>query len=82
MPGALQEKLEKQRQSLQMVVQLIDQAKQQGQVRRDADSETAAVAAVGMLNGVIIMWLLDPTLFPLKEYARPMVRDFIRGIAA
>jgi TetR/AcrR family transcriptional regulator, acrAB operon repressor len=80
--GGVAEKLEKQRQSVQMVVQLIDQAKQQGQVRKDVDPETAAIAAVGMLNGVIIIWLLDPALFPLKEYARPMVRDFIRGIAA
>lgn len=77
----MEEKYEAQRQSLELAVGLIEQGKKLGEIRKDVDPRTAAIAAIGLLNGVMIIWLLDDSLYSLKSSARPVVRTFIEGLA-
>lgn len=84
--GGMREKSESQDWSIRFVSDLIRKGKLSGQVRADVDPEVAALAATGLLNGVIMMWLVNESVgsskqFPLKAYARPIVRTFIDGLA-
>jgi len=78
--SGMEEKYAAQRQSLDLAESLIEQGKKLGEVRKDVDSRAAAIAAVGMLNGVMIIWLLDDSLYSLKKSAGPVVRTFIKGL--
>jgi len=84
--GGMREKSESFDWSVRFVADLIRKGKAAGEVRADVDQEVAAIAAAGLLNGVIMMWLVNESVssskqFPLKKYARPLVRTFIDGLA-
>src|SRR5690606_36187650 len=60
----------------------IEEAIRAGEVRRGVDSRDAAIAALGLQNGVFITWLMAPETFSLKARAAEIVDLFIQGIAA
>ena len=43
--------------------------------------EMTAIAALGLVNGLTTLWLMDPTAFSLKGLAEETVDLFLRGIA-
>jgi TetR/AcrR family transcriptional regulator, acrAB operon repressor len=51
-----------------------------GEIRADLDPWDIARAIIAYQNGVVLIWLLDPTAFSLKERAADLADVFIRGI--
>lgn len=77
----MKEKFKLQKESIRSFADLIEQAKKAGEIQQDVDPEIAAVAAIGLMNGVMIMWMMDRSLFSIKAYARPVVQTFIKGLS-
>ncbi|MCK6580061.1 MAG: TetR family transcriptional regulator [Anaerolineae bacterium] len=59
---------------------LIRQGIAQGDVRPSVEPADAAVAAIGLLNGVMAMWLFDPEGFSLSSRAAGIVDVFVDGL--
>jgi TetR/AcrR family acrAB operon transcriptional repressor len=81
------EKQHAQEESVKFMEGLIEHAKKAGEVRADVDAKTAALAACGLLNGVVLLWMIERTVtdsphFSLKERAEPITKLFLRSIAA
>lgn len=76
----LREKYRLQRASIDSIAALVRDGQRAGEIRADADPEIAAVAAIGVMNGVIVMWMMDRSLFSIKAYARPVIETFLRGL--
>ena len=54
--------------------------RQQGALRPDVSPEEAARAFLALQNGIILLWLAGPDLFPLPESARSLAQVFVRGV--
>jgi TetR/AcrR family acrAB operon transcriptional repressor len=55
---------------------------ERGLVRRDLDPAEGARAYFSLVNGAVMLWLLDPGAFSLKASAPALVEVYVRGIAA
>ncbi len=53
-----------------------------GSIRPDVNALDAAVMIITLQNGLVAMWLMDPTLFSLKARAEAMADLFFSGLAA
>ena len=78
--GGMQEKIQGQRISLEHFAALIRNGIDAGEIRPEVNPNTAALAALGMVNGITSQWLLDPTAFSLKSMARETIDLFLQGI--
>lgn len=83
----LEDKKHAQEESVTYISGLIEQAKKAGEVRGDVDPMTAAVAAYGMLNGIVFLWMVERSVsekpqFSLKDQASSYVELYLRGIRA
>jgi TetR/AcrR family acrAB operon transcriptional repressor len=76
----INEKLAGTHSSLKQFSSLIRQGIALGEIRSDVDPDQAAIAALGLINGVVSMWILDQNSFSLKGLAREVIDLFIRGI--
>lgn len=75
-----------QRETLKNFSDMIDEAKAAGEVRKDVDTTTIALAYYGMINGIVLLWMVDRTVsehpqFSIKERAEPITKLFIESIA-
>ncbi|OPY28502.1 MAG: DNA-binding transcriptional repressor AcrR [Methanocella sp. PtaU1.Bin125] len=82
----LEDKRHAQEESVRYIAGLIDQAKAAGEVCPDTDAMTAAIAAYGMLNGIVFLWMVERSVtdtpqFSLKRDAASFVRLYLRSIA-
>jgi len=81
----LVEALQHRRQSNLALLDGIAQAMQQGidagELRPDVEPHDMARAFLAAQNGVIQLWLEDPTQFSLKDSARAFAELFINGVA-
>ncbi|GER90487.1 DNA-binding transcriptional repressor AcrR [Dictyobacter vulcani] len=77
----MQEKIAGNRSSIQFFAGLIQQGITAGEIRSDVRPEVAATAALGIINGMTSLWLVDPTAFSLQSYAEDTVDLFLQGIA-
>jgi AcrR family transcriptional regulator len=78
--GGMQEKIRGQRFSLEYFAGLIRKGMAEGEIRAEINPEIAALAALGMINGVTSIWLMDPLAFSLKSIAQEAVDLFLQGI--
>lgn len=74
-----------QRETLKNISDMIDEAKAAGEVRKDVDTTTIALAYYGMINGIVLLWMVDRTVsehpqFSIKERAEPITKLFIKSI--
>jgi hypothetical protein len=76
----MKEKFRLQRASIDSFAELIRNGQQAGEIRKDVDPEIAAVSTIGLMNGVIVMWMMDHSLFSIKAYARPVVQTYLKGL--
>ncbi len=53
-----------------------------GEIRADLKPRAAAIALVGLLNGVAVSWLLDPARFSIKAMAASIADSVIKGMTA
>lgn len=61
---------------------LIKRGIQEGEIHRSINPRAAAVAAIGLMNGVSTMYLMDPSLTGEKADRRLSVETFLRGLRA
>lgn len=76
----MQEKIQGIRASRDMLASLIRRCIAAGEIRSGVDPQTAALAALGMANGITSLWLVDPTNIILKTVAQESVDLFLRGL--
>lgn len=71
--------LDRQRQAIDIVAQLIRLGQADGRYRTDIDPAVKAIEILAFVHGMETIWLLDPSI-PLtdafKEYAEALARDF------
>ncbi len=78
--GGLQENVQGQRRSLEYFASLISKGIEVGEVRPEVEPDVAALAALGMVNGIISLWLIDTTIFSLKDITQDTVDLFLHSI--
>ncbi len=79
--GGMQEKVQGNRLSISFFTDVIRRGIAAGEIRREINPEVTAIAALGLVNGVTMLWLMDPAAFSLKGSAEETVDLFLRGIA-
>jgi TetR/AcrR family acrAB operon transcriptional repressor len=52
-----------------------------GEIQPDKNVRDTALAILGLMNGVTLLWLTDRTMFSLRERAEGIVDTFIAGLA-
>ena len=52
-----------------------------GAIRPDVEVDPAALALLGFVNGLAMLWLLDPSAFSLRERAESTVDVVLAGLA-
>ena len=62
------------------VAALIEKGLDAGEIRHGTNARDAALASIGVINGVSLMWLFDPTLFSLRARAEGIVDTFLKGV--
>ncbi len=85
--AGMEDKKHAQEESVKFIADLIAQAKKAGQIRKDVDPLNAAIMAFGLVNGIVLHWMIEHTAsgapyFSLKEKARPITKLFLQSIAA
>jgi TetR/AcrR family acrAB operon transcriptional repressor len=75
------ERVEGTRRSVAYFAGLIQQGIEAGEIRPEVNPEVAATMALGMTNGISMIWLLDPTAFSLKARAEEIVSLLLHGLA-
>ncbi|HEX2619507.1 MAG TPA: TetR family transcriptional regulator [Phototrophicaceae bacterium] len=63
-----------------MLADLVRQGQAMGEIRQDLDARTAVIGLLGLQNGLLMMWLLDPTLFSIKDRAAELAEIYLRGL--
>jgi TetR/AcrR family acrAB operon transcriptional repressor len=59
---------------------IVTQGIQANEFRSDLDPQSAAVAIVGLVNGVTMLWLMSPQSFSLKKKAATIADSFLLGL--
>jgi len=77
----MQEKIQGMRASRDMVASLIERGIAAGEIRPEINAQTAALAALGMANGITSLWLMDPTSIELKVVAQQSVNLLLQGLS-
>lgn len=77
----MQEKIQGMRASRDMVASLIERGIAVGEIRPEINAQTAALAALGMANGITSLWLMDPTSIELKVVAQQSVNLLLQGLS-
>lgn len=57
-------------------------AQEKGQFDRSLTPHQATIAMVGMIDGLLFNWTKNPQMFPLNDYARPILKAFFRSLGA
>lgn len=60
---------------------LVEQGVDAGEVRPGTNPRDTALAVLGMMNGVSMLWMFDPKLFSLRARAETIADTFLNGIA-
>jgi AcrR family transcriptional regulator len=79
--GGLQQKTQGNQATIAFFAAIIRGGIQAGEIRLDVHPEVTAIAALGLVNGITSLWLIDPTIFSLRDSAAETVEIFLRGIA-
>lgn len=79
--GGMREKTQGNQATLAFFADIIRRGIQSGEIRPDVHPEVVAIAALGLVNGITSIWLIDPTAFTLRGAAEETIEIFLRGIA-
>jgi TetR/AcrR family acrAB operon transcriptional repressor len=80
--GGMQIKVEAIRAGQAQLEDVLRRGIERGLVRRDLEPAEGARACFSLVNGAVMLWLLDPGAFSLKASAPALVEVYVRGIAA
>ena len=70
----------KSRRVKQQLITIFQKFQEQGLMRRDFDPGHAAISICAFVLGLIEVWLLDKTLFSMKETAPALIDNFFRSM--
>jgi AcrR family transcriptional regulator len=73
--------LEGRRQLAVFFSNLIREGIEAGEFRPSASTEDTAIALVGFMNGMGLIWVQDPEYFSIKQRAENLVDSFLSGIS-
>jgi TetR/AcrR family acrAB operon transcriptional repressor len=76
----IQQKVENNRRLVASFMKLVEEGRTMGEMRSDIDPNSAALAIMGFLNGILLSWLTDPRAFSPKEQAETIVETFLHGL--
>jgi TetR/AcrR family acrAB operon transcriptional repressor len=79
--SGMQEKRHGNQLTIRFFADLIRQGIEAGEIRPEVHPEITATAALGLINGMTSIWLIDPVAFSLRGTADESVEIFLRGIA-
>jgi TetR/AcrR family transcriptional regulator, acrAB operon repressor len=77
----MQAKIEQTQAFIATLSGLIQAGKDSGEIRTDVQPLDAAIAMIGLINGVSTTWLLNRQAFALKERADAIVDSLLHGLA-
>jgi TetR/AcrR family acrAB operon transcriptional repressor len=63
------------------ISQAMEQGIEAGELRADMEAEDLARAFIAFQNGILHLWLFDPSAFNLGERAPQMAEVFVRGVS-
>ena len=75
-----EQSVEGRRQLTQYFSSLITEGIESGDFRQDTSPRDGALALVGFLNGMGLIWVQDPEHFSIKERAENLVDLFLSGM--
>jgi hypothetical protein len=75
-----QQILEGRRGLVQFLTDLIQNGLDEGDFQAWVSPENTALALLGFMNGMGLIWLQDPEFFSIKERAEDLVDSFLSGI--
>jgi TetR/AcrR family acrAB operon transcriptional repressor len=78
--AGLQKKRDGQRMYLDAMARLVEQGVDAGEIRPGTNPRDAALAILGVMNGISLLWMFDPNLFSLRARAENIVDTFLDGI--
>lgn len=81
----IEDKKHAQEESVKYLAELIEQARKVGEVSGDVDPMTAAITGYGMLNGIVLLWMVERSVtdtpqFSLKDQAASFVKLYLQGL--
>ena len=62
------------------ITNIIDKGIALGQFREDLDSKSAAISTIGLINGMISLWLMNTNYFSISQHAENIANQFLRGL--
>lgn len=74
------EKKKANRNRIDLFEKLIKEAQKNGEIRQDSDSRLIACGINSFLDGIMMQWLMDPSLFSLSTDTEKMVDIYFEGI--
>ncbi|MFZ2269152.1 MAG: TetR family transcriptional regulator [Azonexus sp.] len=57
-------------------------AQEKGQIERRLTPHQATIGLISLLDGLLFNWTKDPLMFPLDQYAQPILEAYFRGLGA
>lgn len=82
MEEGMRKKVAGTKQMIEVFSQMMKEGIDAGEIRADLNPRDGALAMLAFQNGLSTLWLLDPTLFSIRDRAEAMADIFINGIAA
>jgi len=76
----MQEKIRGNQLTVALFTDLIQRGIAAGEIRPEVNPKVAALAAIGLVNGVTSLWLIDQSAFSLKGLAEETVDLFLRSL--
>jgi TetR/AcrR family acrAB operon transcriptional repressor len=80
MEAGMQQKAQNTAVMVQQIEMLIQRALDAGEVRAAVDARAAALGALALTQGMVSLWLLNPSAFSIKARAPQAVDVYLRGL--
>ncbi len=62
------------------VIRLIELGKEKGEVKNNLDAGVVSIAILSYLNGIEDTWLINPDLYNLDEYLKPLIELMVNAL--
>ncbi|MFP4456633.1 MAG: TetR family transcriptional regulator [Clostridia bacterium] len=62
------------------IARIIEEGIAQGKFREDLNSQSVAIAVIGLINGMISLWMLNTDYFSMNQHIDNIADQFMRGL--
>jgi len=70
------------RKSRKLLATVIEEGQRSGEIDHTLDPILVAASLIGMIDGLLLQYLIDPSIFPSSAKLRRQVRSLVRGTLA